>query len=67
MQLAHYWKLSRAITPVRITPLLNALYTDGVLYFIATITVRLWAGLVVRSPLHSSLSFTLNLALRSSS
>ncbi|KIM31600.1 hypothetical protein M408DRAFT_327095 [Serendipita vermifera MAFF 305830] len=47
MQLVHYWRLSRMIAPARPTPLLTALYTDGVVYFIATITVRLWAGLVV--------------------
>ena len=47
MQLVHYWRLSRSITPIRPTPLLTALYTDGVLYFIATITVRLWAGFTV--------------------
>jgi hypothetical protein len=55
MQLLHYWKLSRVITPMKHTPLLAALYTGGVLYFIALISVRVWAGLIVStSPSFSS-------------
>ena len=44
----HYWKLSRAISPVRPTTFIITLYTDGVLYFIGIISVRVWAGVVVR-------------------
>lgn len=47
MQLVHYWRLSRALAPVQPSHLLKTLYTDGVIYFAGTVTLRLWAGLVV--------------------
>lgn len=55
MQLHHYWRVSGSIEPVRVSPLLTALYTDGVYYFVATVAIRIWAGMVVRY-----LSFILN-------
>lgn len=59
MQLRNYWVLSRAVRSSQLTPLLRALYTEGVLYFVATISVRIWAGLVV-SPFPSLIEPFLN-------
>ncbi|PVF97308.1 hypothetical protein CPB86DRAFT_815597 [Serendipita vermifera] len=47
LQLFHYWRIRRAISPVKPAPLLQTLYTDGVLWFLGMIVVRLWAGLTV--------------------
>ena len=60
MQLNHYWGMSRAIEPVQLTPLLATLYTDGVIYFVATITVRVWGGCAVRLSAEHVASNTIN-------
>lgn len=67
MQVAHYWRLSRAIAPVQPTPLLMALYRDGVLYFAAAFTLQIWAGLMVvlLDPTFWYLTMALDLSLTS--
>ncbi|KIM31596.1 hypothetical protein M408DRAFT_317851 [Serendipita vermifera MAFF 305830] len=67
MQLVHYWRLSRALAPVQPSHLLKTLYTDGVIYFAGTVTLRLWAGLVVifLDPTYWYMTVILELALSS--
>ncbi|KIM31597.1 hypothetical protein M408DRAFT_6720 [Serendipita vermifera MAFF 305830] len=67
MLVAHYWRLSRAIAPVQPTPLLMALYRDGVLYFAAAFTLQIWAGLMVvlLDPTFWYLTMALDLSLTS--
>ena len=46
-QLYYYWRLHRVIAPAQPTRLLAAMHVDGVIYFFATITVKLSAALIV--------------------
>lgn len=65
MQLAHYWNISRALSPVRPTLLLTTLYRDGVIYFMAIVTLRVWAGLVIAilDPSYYYMTMVLDLGL----
>ncbi|KIM24562.1 hypothetical protein M408DRAFT_232859 [Serendipita vermifera MAFF 305830] len=47
MLLFHYWRLGRTLAPVKPTPLFLALYSDGVLYFAAILSLRLWEGFII--------------------